>query len=122
MVIFGDANAVDTTATFSELGTYVLRLVATDGEMAAFSEVTIIYATNQVPNVNAGSDQTVGIVDVTMLNGTATDDGLPAPPAVTTLWTQQSGPDTATFGNAKRSQYYGQFPGDRYLCFPVDRQ
>jgi len=109
-VTFGDANAVDTTATFSTLGTYVLRLVASDGEMAAFSEVTIIYTTNQAPNVNAGVDQTVGIVDVTMLNGTVTDDGLPAPPAITTLWTQVDGPGTATFGNASSLSTTVSFP------------
>jgi pectate lyase len=78
--------------------------------MAAFSEVTIIYATNQAPNVNAGADQAVGIVDVTVLNGAVTDDGLPAPPAVTTLWTQEGGPDTATFGNANAVSTTVSFP------------
>jgi hypothetical protein len=40
-VTFGDAAAVDTTASFSEIGTYVLRLTAGDGELSASDEVTI---------------------------------------------------------------------------------
>ena len=35
------------------------------------------------------------------VDGTVTDDGYPSPPtAVTTTWTQVSGPGTVTFGNA----------------------
>jgi hypothetical protein len=41
-VTFGDASLVDTTATFSEAGTYVLRLTADDSDLTAFDEVTII--------------------------------------------------------------------------------
>lgn len=40
-VTFGDASLVDTTATFSAVGTYVLRLTAGDSELTAFDEVTI---------------------------------------------------------------------------------
>lgn len=38
---FGDDNAVDTTASFSETGAYVLRLTADDGGLTAYDEVTI---------------------------------------------------------------------------------
>jgi len=40
-VTFGDASAVDTTAGFSEAGTYVLKLEASDGEYAGSDTVTI---------------------------------------------------------------------------------
>ena len=40
-VTFGDASAVDTTASFSQSGVYVLRLVADDGELATSDTVTI---------------------------------------------------------------------------------
>lgn len=40
-VTFGNAAAVDTTATFSEAGTNVLRLTATDGALTSSAEVTI---------------------------------------------------------------------------------
>jgi hypothetical protein len=40
-VTFGNANAVDTTASFSVAGTYVLRLTANDSALATFDEVTV---------------------------------------------------------------------------------
>jgi hypothetical protein len=40
-VTFGNANAVDTTATFSAAGTYVLRLTADDGALTNTDDVTI---------------------------------------------------------------------------------
>ncbi len=56
---------------------------------------------NQAPAVNAGSDQTIALPSAANLAGTATDDGLPAPPAtLTTTWSTVSGPGTVTFGNA----------------------
>ncbi|HZN37075.1 MAG TPA: G8 domain-containing protein [Pirellulaceae bacterium] len=42
-VSFGDASAVDTMATFSTLGTYVLRLTASDGTFTHFDDVTVYY-------------------------------------------------------------------------------
>ncbi len=43
-VTFQDANAVDTRASFSALGTYVLRLTASDGELSASDvmQVTVL--------------------------------------------------------------------------------
>ena len=99
-VTFGDASALNTTATFSVLGTYVLRLTANDSALSASDDITITYLQNQPPEVDAGVDRTVGMLDVTTLNGTVTDDGYPNPPAAVTItWTQQSGPGTATFAN-----------------------
>ncbi len=101
-VTFGNAAAVDTTASFSVAGTYVLRLTASDSVLSAFDEIAItVNAANQAPSVNAGADQTITLPAVATLDATVTDDGLPNPPAaVTTTWTQVSGPGTVTFGNA----------------------
>ncbi len=41
-VTFGDATALDTTATFATDGTYVLRLTLDDGVQTVFDEVTIV--------------------------------------------------------------------------------
>lgn len=41
-VTFAVASAVNTTASFSEAGTYVLRLTADDGELTSSDEVTIV--------------------------------------------------------------------------------
>ena len=46
-VTFADASAVDTTATFSSAGNYVLRLAADDSEQTALDEVTIIVNEDQ---------------------------------------------------------------------------
>jgi hypothetical protein len=94
-----------TTASFSTAGTYVLRLTAFDGALTTTDDVTVIVnpavPVNQAPTVNAGNDQTVTLPVSATLNGTANDDGLPAPPAtLTTTWSRVSGPGTVTFGNA----------------------
>ena len=58
-------------------------------------------AANQPPAVNAGTNQTITLPATAMLNGSATDDGLPNPPgALTYAWTKFSGPGIVTFGNA----------------------
>jgi hypothetical protein len=60
-VVFGDATAVDTTAGFDAVGTYVLRLTASDSELSAADDVTVTVTdgsaggTLDVP-VAAGSD------------------------------------------------------------------
>ena len=56
---------------------------------------------NQSPSVNAGSDQTIILPASASLSGTATDDGLPNPPAaLTTVWSKVSGAGTMSFANA----------------------
>ena len=52
---------------------------------------------NQAPGVNAGANQTVTLPAGASLSGSATDDGLPAPPALAYTWSQFSGPGTTTF-------------------------
>jgi hypothetical protein len=54
-VAFGDSAAVDTTATFSQAGTYVLRLTADDGALTAYDEVTITVT-------DAPTDPDVGLI------------------------------------------------------------
>ena len=55
-------------------------------------------AANDPPVVDAGPDRTVdpGVVPVA---GSASDDGLPSPGTLTTLWSQVSGPAPATFAD-----------------------
>ncbi|MEZ5218819.1 MAG: LamG-like jellyroll fold domain-containing protein [Ilumatobacteraceae bacterium] len=97
-VTFGSTTSVDTTATFDAVGTYVLRLTATDGSLSSSDDVTITVIDNAAPVVSAGADAAVEVGLPLTLAGTATDDGLPVTPgAVTTTWSQVSGPGTATF-------------------------
>ncbi len=105
-VAFGSASNVDTTASFSAAGSYVLRLTANDGDLSSFSDVTVTVSpaplTNIAPSVDAGADQSISLPDNSVtLNGTVSDDGLPASPgSVTTTWSQISGPGTVAFGSA----------------------
>ena len=55
---------------------------------------------NQAPIVEAGPAQTVTLPDSASLDGTVTDDGLPAGSTLTTTWSMQSGDGTVTFGNS----------------------
>ena len=97
-VTFGDPHALSTSASFSTHGTYVLSLSATDGQLTESAEVTItVEPQNQPPTVSAGADQTIALPSTATLNGTVTDDGLPASNVVTTLWGKVSGPGTVTF-------------------------
>ena len=100
-VTFANAAAVDTTATFSAPGTHVLRLTANDGVLSGSDDVTIsVGRDNQAPSANAGPDQNITLPAGATLNGTVSDDGLPAGAALTTQWSRISGPGTVTFANA----------------------
>ncbi|MEM7079725.1 MAG: LamG-like jellyroll fold domain-containing protein, partial [Pseudomonadota bacterium] len=104
-VTFGDATAVDTTATFSVDGVYVLRLTADDGALTGFDELTVTVSpalSNQPPVVDAGPDQTVTLPAAASLSGTIADDGLPGG-GVTGLWTAISGPGSVTFADATQA-------------------
>ena len=55
VVTFANPNTAATTANFSQSGTYVLRLTASDSDLTSSSEVTI--TVNQPPTANAGKNQ-----------------------------------------------------------------
>src|SRR5688572_143512 len=48
-VTFGNANALATSATFSDPGTYVLRLTANDGALSTSADVTIVVNAQSLP-------------------------------------------------------------------------
>jgi YD repeat-containing protein len=111
-VSFANANQVVTSATFSAVGTYVLRLTANDSLLTASDEVIITVNSpangNRPPVVNAGADQS-GAVCLVALSGSATDDGLPEGNTVAFSWTMLSGPGTATFANANQATTTASF-------------
>jgi hypothetical protein len=83
-VTFGNPNAVDTTATFSVEGTYVLRLSASDSQATAADEITVLVRPAgsgqavEVP-VSAGADDaeqtTSGFVGLTSADLELVTDG-----------------------------------------------
>ncbi len=109
-VTFADATALNTTATFSADGTYVLRLTASDGALSNNDEITItVQPQNQPPTVDAGPNQTIALPNTAALNGTVTDDGLPAGGALTIAWSQVSGPGTVTFEDPTKAETIATF-------------
>ncbi|HWR50110.1 MAG TPA: hypothetical protein VN428_03330 [Bryobacteraceae bacterium] len=88
------------THTSSEFNVYVLQRTASGGGTAA---------QNKAPVVSAGSNQTITLPSSASLNGTVTDDGLPAGAQVTASWTKVSGPGTVTFANAASSSTTAAF-------------
>ena len=96
-VTFANATGASTTVTFSVGGVYTLKLTVSDSVLSGSD--TIVITVNKAPVVNAGPDQTVPTLSA-ILNGSATDDGLPNPPgALTYTWTKVNGPGTVTFVN-----------------------
>src|SRR5439155_5638849 len=102
-VTFGNASAVDTTASFSAAGTYVLKLEASDSVLSSSDTATITVnpaSQNQLHSVNAGPDQTVILPNSATLSGMVSDDRLPNPTGTFTItWSQFSLPGTATFAD-----------------------
>ncbi|PQJ27621.1 hypothetical protein [Rubritalea profundi] len=74
-VTFGDASAVDTTATFTEAGTYVLRLTADDGYDQSFDEITITVMP-PAPLANYDAWATGGELSGDDANGDGVSNGL----------------------------------------------
>jgi hypothetical protein len=102
-VTFADANQAVTTATFTVAGTYRLRLTVTDTQLSAGAEVLVtVVQQNRAPRVSAGADLTLSLPrDTATLDGSATDDGLPAGGALNVRWSQLTGPQPVTFGSPR---------------------
>ncbi len=97
-VTFQNARLAKTSASFSVAGTYVLKLIASDGQKTTTDDITIIVRLSP-PRVNAGGDQSgVDVFLGTTVKGTATSDGLPIG-TLSVSWTQLSGPGKAIFTN-----------------------
>jgi len=79
-------------------GRYLLFVIDDAGVPSEGRIVRIEPTANQAPTVSAGPDRTVTLPNAVLLTGTATDDGLPTPPAAMThSWSVVSGPGTVTF-------------------------
>ena len=101
-VAFTNTATANTRAHFSTNGTYVLRLTATDSALYSYDEIQITVSaaagTNTAPVVNAGSDFAINLPASAMLDGWASDDGLPSG-YLSYEWTKVSGPGSVTFTN-----------------------
>ncbi|MBN1491134.1 MAG: PKD domain-containing protein [Phycisphaerae bacterium] len=72
-VAFSSTTSVNPTATFSEAGTYVLRLTATDGSLTSHDEMTVYV----LPVITAQADPSSGTAPL-VVQFTAMEGGSPA--------------------------------------------
>jgi alpha-tubulin suppressor-like RCC1 family protein len=103
-VTFTNATALNAGAWFPSNGTYTVRFTASDGALSTSDDLVVTVnpapTSNTAPTVNAGADQTITLPSSATLSGTASDDGLPNPPAALTYtWSHVSGGGTVTFVN-----------------------
>ncbi|MGZ5568024.1 MAG: PKD domain-containing protein, partial [Limisphaerales bacterium] len=96
-VTFGDATALQTTASFSQSGIYVIQFSASDSLLTSAANLTLVV--NTAPTVNAGINQAVNFPNSVNLAGSVTDDGIPQGAPITATWSQVSGPGTVSFSN-----------------------
>lgn len=125
-VTFSDPSQTNSTAEFSVPGDYVLTLSAFDGQYTSSSNVTIHVLQNQPPVVNAGTNQVVTGSDSTILQGTASDDGLPYG-VTNVVWSLIGGPADGFLGfsssnilNPTVSFNTNNFPGTYVFLLTVD--
>ncbi|MDD4734814.1 MAG: YCF48-related protein [Kiritimatiellae bacterium] len=97
-VTFGDAASLQTTASFSSLGTYVLGLIGGDSELTTTDELTVVVKTNSPPTVTTCGDQSVEPGVALAIPAAAQDDGLPSS-MLRIQWSKLSGPGTVQFAN-----------------------
>lgn len=115
-VTFGNANSATTTASFTSVGTYQLRLTVSDGSLSHQDDVIITVnpppvPVNTSPITTAGPDQTITLPTNSInLNGSASDDGLPnLPGQLSYQWSVISAPGTVVFGNANSATTTASF-------------
>lgn len=91
---FSDPTSTNTTVSVNQPGVFVFTLIATDGAATSSNEVDVTF--DLPPVANAGSEQTVNFGANVTLAGVVTDEFLPYN-VLDTVWSQVSGPGTATF-------------------------
>jgi Concanavalin A-like lectin/glucanases superfamily/K319L-like, PKD domain len=122
-VAFDPPDQLQTTARFQSSGRYVLRLTASDGELSASDEMTVIV--NQMPTIHAGPDQNIIVSESARLQGVVVNPGLGDAPSVSPLkfeWSSLSGPGSVVFTDAHSLETDARFPkyGSYGLQLSVD--
>ncbi len=120
VAVFAAPAATTSPVTFSQPGTYQLRATATDGELSASADLTLVVdpapPLNTVPRVAAGADARVTMGSPLPLSGVVSDDGLPGGSTLATQWTKAIGPSAVAFaapGSVTTTATFGM-PG-RYV-------
>ncbi|HEX4948950.1 MAG TPA: LamG-like jellyroll fold domain-containing protein [Blastocatellia bacterium] len=99
-VTFTDVAALNTTATFTKHGNYVLRLTVSNGRLTTSSDVTI--QVTQPPIVNVGADQVINLPATAKLRGAIDDTGTDDAQAPLTVQWTATGPGAVTFADPQQ--------------------
>ncbi len=107
-----DCNDFDIGTFDLNTGSYI-RVNDTGSSSITFNRMKFTFRgpAGGVPYVNAGPDQSIILPAVANLDGTAVDDD-GAPGALTTTWSQVSGPGIVLFGDASQQDTTATFPVD----------
>lgn len=102
---FGDGSSLisstpTVTHSYTTIGSYLVTLVVSDGEMSSSPASADVSIQNQPPIANAGSDRTVTQRTTVKLTGTATD---PDGKIVRVRWRQVAGPTVTLSGSTTLS-------------------
>ena len=106
-------NQLVTVVSFTQPGSYVFKLTASDSVLTSSANVTItVNQQNLAPFITISVDSTVITqpANTVHVTGTATDDGFPTGSTLTTQWTQVSGPAAATVSNPNSPNTSITFP------------
>jgi len=107
-VSFDEPTRTDAAASFSEKGSYILRLSATDGAGRVDRDVTVL--ANTPPTANAGPDLRGRNAGSTLvLRGSTYDDAANSGTFIT-QWRQIAGPAVATFADGASPTSSVTFP------------
>jgi RHS repeat-associated protein len=123
-VVFSNSTAQITTAVFTNVGTYLLQLVATDGQLTSISTNTItVLASNAPPFVYAGPNLNITNPSIAatpfgiVLQGLVTDDGYPLGGSLIATWSVVSGAGPVIFADVNLTNTIATFtqPGNYQL-------
>ncbi|MDQ3001513.1 MAG: cellulase family glycosylhydrolase [Fibrobacterota bacterium] len=128
-VVFGTPAAPATTAGFSKIGNYILRLTASDGQYSAYDDiaVTVLSATaNVAPTATvmvsgSGLAKSNGNTPAVILNALVKDDGFPFGD-LEQSWHFVDGPEVIRFANPELIATDAVFPkpGNYTVGFTVN--
>ncbi|HEY5914357.1 MAG TPA: LamG-like jellyroll fold domain-containing protein [Verrucomicrobiae bacterium] len=110
-----DPNIAHIRVRFGAPGEYLLRLSASDSELAGQDELTVhVTAADDIPLVNAGPDQTLTLPSFAYLPGTVQDDH---PDTLSVTWSKVSGEGEVIFDNEHLASTMASFskPGTYVL-------
>lgn len=121
-VLFANPDSLETEASFSQSGEYVIRLTVFDSEFKTSDELMVMVhdapaPQNQAPTVHAGNDQVVTLPSEIYLQGNISDDSLPLNHTLIVQWEVIDGPSPVLFSNASAAGTYVRVSQDGEYVF-----